>query len=69
MVFAELTCASCGSVGLSIIVLRDGAAALEEGSAAPIDETDVLAVRVFLEDYEGDLNGLIGSWRNRSGAA
>jgi hypothetical protein len=70
LVFAELDCPSCGSVGLSIIVLRDGAPrALEDGTASPIDEADVLAVRAFLEDYQGDLRALLGSPWNRSGAA
>jgi hypothetical protein len=70
LVFAELDCPSCGSVGLSIIVLRDGAPrALEDATASPIDEADVLAVRAFLEDYQGDLRALLGSPWNRSGAA
>jgi hypothetical protein len=70
LVFAELDCPSCGSVGLSIIVLRDGApSTLEDGTASPIDEADVLAVRAFLEDYQGDMRALLGSPWNRSGAA
>jgi hypothetical protein len=71
LVFAELDCPSCGSAGLSIIMLRDGASgALEDGSAAPpIDESDVVAIRAFLEDYQGDLRALLGSHRNRTGAA
>ena len=71
LVFAELDCPSCGSVGLSIIVRGDGRSrSLEDGSpASPIDQTDVLAVRAFLEDYQGDLHTLFGSRRNRTGAA
>ena len=30
---------------------------------------DALAVRAFLEDYQGDLHTLFGSRRNRTGAA
>jgi hypothetical protein len=71
LVFAELDCPSCGSVGLSIIVLRDGVRhPLDDQTAAPpIDESDVVAVRAFLDDYRGDLRALIDSRRNRSGAA
>jgi hypothetical protein len=70
LVFAELDCQSCGSVGLSIIVLRDGPTHPDDGSAAPpIDDADVVAVRAFLEDYRGDLHALLGSPQNRSGAA
>ena len=71
LVFAELDCPSCGSVGLSIIVLSEGTAqALDDGSpASPIDENDVMAVRAFLEDYQGDVHALLGSPRNRTDAA
>jgi hypothetical protein len=70
LVFAELDCPSCRSVGLSIIVLADGSRPVMDGAtSAPIDESDVLAVRAFLEDYRGDLRALLGSPQNRSGAA
>jgi hypothetical protein len=61
LVFAELDCGACGSVGLSIIVLRDGAppnGAVADGPP-PIREEDVLAMRSFLEDYRGDLRSLL----------
>ena len=71
LVFAELDCPSCGSVGLSIIVLREGGAhSVDDASpASPVDESDVVAIRAFLEDYQGDLRALLGSPRNRTGAA
>jgi hypothetical protein len=70
LVFAELDCQSCGSVGLSIIVLRDGLTHPDDGLAAPpIDDGDVVAVRAFLEDYRGDLHALLESPQDRSGAA
>jgi hypothetical protein len=71
LVFAELECFFCGSAGLSIIVTRDEhSEAVDRSAAAPsIDEADVLAVRAFLESYSGDLNALLGTPRNRSGAA
>jgi hypothetical protein len=70
LVFAELDCPSCGSAGLSIIVLRDGLTpAPEGGPAPPIDDHDVWAMRAFLEDYQGDLRALLGSQRNRTSAA
>jgi hypothetical protein len=71
LVFAELDCPSCGSVGLSIIVLRDGVTHPFDGGspAPPVDESDVVAVRAFLEGYRGDLRTILDTRRNRSGAA
>jgi hypothetical protein len=71
LVFAELDCPTCGSAGMSIILVGDGVTrSLDGGSLEmPIDENDVLAVRAFLEDYHGDLRALLGSPENRTGAA
>jgi hypothetical protein len=70
LVFAELDCPACGSTGLAIIVFRDGRAEASEGETAPpIDGSDVLAVRSFLADYQGDLRTLVSPHRDRTGTA
>jgi hypothetical protein len=59
VVFAELPCAACGSVGLAIFV--PSAAAGPAGALAnrPIVPDDVLDMHVFLAGWSGDLRSLV----------
>ncbi|MFL5680625.1 MAG: hypothetical protein ACJ77B_08495 [Chloroflexota bacterium] len=61
--FAELSCGSCGSLSLAIVVagspLGAGLAA-DLAGRAPVAADDVLDMHEFLAGYAGDLRGLIG---------
>jgi hypothetical protein len=70
LVFAELDCPACGSTGLAMIVFRDGRPDEREiDGAPPVDASDVLAMRSFLAEYQGDLRTLVTPRRDRTGAA
>jgi hypothetical protein len=79
LVFAELGCASCGSVSLAIVVKAaptpDVPVAPEPGAdrGAPLAADDVLDMHEFLAEYRGDVRGLLPPRRDasdrRTGAA
>jgi hypothetical protein len=81
LVFAELGCASCGSVSLAIVVKAaptpDAPIAREGGARddTPVGADDVLDMHEFLAGYSGDARGLLGPRRRgdernrRTGAA
>jgi hypothetical protein len=62
LVFAELACAACGSVAMTIVT--------EEGverdrSGPPVEREDVRDMAAFLETYDGDLRNLVDRPRRR----
>jgi hypothetical protein len=61
VVFAELPCAECGSVGLAIFVgaTDDGPATGEAAASPPLAGDDVLDMHLFLAGWSGDLRSLV----------
>jgi hypothetical protein len=47
---------------------RKGKIEVSRGAATPISEADVVAMRFFLDGYQGDLRGLLGTERDMEGS-
>jgi hypothetical protein len=70
LAFVEVSCGSCGSLSLAMVVEQSAddpepIDILARAFDAPtvLDHEDVLAVRSFLSAYRGDLRGLVGAGR------
>ncbi|HKG56291.1 MAG TPA: hypothetical protein VKA85_03520 [Candidatus Limnocylindrales bacterium] len=61
--FAELSCPSCGSLSLAIVVAGSALGAglpSDLASRPPVAADDVLDMHEFLSGYAGDLRALVG---------